>query len=160
MDDKQLLNRLFYRLKNIKEAEGILHISELTPAGAHGGLSRAAPHAPRGRGGAERSADHRGAAPRRRQPRRGRGAPGPLAASAEPTPAPPPRTGALSHTGRSAARVPVALAPAGARLLGWCNMGCPRNAGCTALGPWVSRLCSAAALPVSCGVAAEATPLY
>jgi hypothetical protein len=31
MDDKQLLNGLFYRLKNIKEAEGILHISELTP---------------------------------------------------------------------------------------------------------------------------------
>jgi len=31
MDDKQLLDGLFYRLKNIKEAEGILHISELTP---------------------------------------------------------------------------------------------------------------------------------
>jgi len=35
IDDKQLLNRLFYRLKNIKEAEGLLHISELTPDGKH-----------------------------------------------------------------------------------------------------------------------------
>jgi len=33
MDDKQLLNELFYRLKNIQEGEGILHISELTPDG-------------------------------------------------------------------------------------------------------------------------------
>lgn len=35
MDDKQLLNGLFYRLKNIKETEGILHIGELTPNGKH-----------------------------------------------------------------------------------------------------------------------------
>jgi hypothetical protein len=33
MDDKQLLNELFYRLKNIKETEGILHINELTSNG-------------------------------------------------------------------------------------------------------------------------------
>lgn len=35
MDDKELLDGLFYRLKAIKEAEGILHISELTPDGKH-----------------------------------------------------------------------------------------------------------------------------
>ena len=30
MDDRQLLNELFYRLKDIKESEGILHITECT----------------------------------------------------------------------------------------------------------------------------------
>ena len=34
-DDKQLLNELFHRLKNIKEAEGILHIDEITTNGKH-----------------------------------------------------------------------------------------------------------------------------
>ena len=33
MNDKDLLNGLFYRLKEIKTAEGILHISELRPNG-------------------------------------------------------------------------------------------------------------------------------
>ncbi len=33
MSDKELLNGLFYRLKDIKEAEGLLHISELSPDG-------------------------------------------------------------------------------------------------------------------------------
>ncbi len=35
MNDKQLLSGLFYRLKDIKEAEGILHISELGPDGKY-----------------------------------------------------------------------------------------------------------------------------
>jgi hypothetical protein len=35
IDDKQLLDGLFYRLKNIKETEGILHINELTFNGKH-----------------------------------------------------------------------------------------------------------------------------
>lgn len=35
MDDKELLNGLSYRLKDIKHAEGILHISELSPDGKH-----------------------------------------------------------------------------------------------------------------------------
>ena len=35
MDDKEFLNELFYRLKGIKEAEGIQHISELTPNSQH-----------------------------------------------------------------------------------------------------------------------------
>ncbi len=35
MKDKDRLDRLFYRLKEIKEAEGILHISEITPNGKH-----------------------------------------------------------------------------------------------------------------------------
>jgi len=33
MNDKDLLNGLFYRLKEIKTAEGILHISELSNGG-------------------------------------------------------------------------------------------------------------------------------
>jgi hypothetical protein len=35
MDDKQLLNGLSHRLNNIKEAEGIRHINELTTNGKH-----------------------------------------------------------------------------------------------------------------------------
>ena len=35
MDDRQLLNELFYRLKDIKETEGILHITECTPNDKH-----------------------------------------------------------------------------------------------------------------------------
>lgn len=35
MDDKEILNGLFYRLKDIKKAEGILHIRELSPDGKH-----------------------------------------------------------------------------------------------------------------------------
>lgn len=35
MDDKALLNGLLYRLKDIKEAEGILHINEFSPDGKH-----------------------------------------------------------------------------------------------------------------------------
>lgn len=35
MDDKELLDGLFYRLKDIKEAEGILHINEINLDGKH-----------------------------------------------------------------------------------------------------------------------------
>ncbi len=35
MKDKELLDGLFFRLKDIKDAEGILHISELTIDGKH-----------------------------------------------------------------------------------------------------------------------------
>lgn len=35
MNDKDILDRLFYRLKDIKEAEGILHISEINFDGKH-----------------------------------------------------------------------------------------------------------------------------
>ena len=35
MNDKEFLNELFYQLKDIKEAENILHISELTPNSQH-----------------------------------------------------------------------------------------------------------------------------
>lgn len=35
MDDKQMLDGLFYRLNNIKKTEGILHITECTPNDKH-----------------------------------------------------------------------------------------------------------------------------
>jgi hypothetical protein len=59
-------------------------------------------------------------APRRRQLGGRRGAPGPLAASAQSTAAPPPGTGALCHTGQSAGLTPggAARAPACGRWRG------------------------------------------
>ena len=111
-------------LQSIKEAIGDTPIQHGDRAASsalpvvHSVLSRAAPDTQRGRGGVDRSPDHRGIAPCGRQSGGGRRAPGHLAAGPESTAAPPPGLGTLCHTRGITSLEPVCKERLSTRLLG------------------------------------------